>query len=183
VPRWAGTFAVIRSSLIRFATDCASNSKLSSGNGSGLMASMIPSPRHPVASHHCGDRRWHRACGPHGHRRRQGPARFVGRAGGEDWTLIDLRGYCVILTPLSAVARLPAVCRDTQRKGMVMALCIDPAVTYLRGFGFNVVRLPRASIQALDLLGQADGPLIRLGPLSDVITALAVSLVARGAPD
>jgi hypothetical protein len=49
-----------------------------------------------------------------------------------------------------------------------MALCIDPAVTYLRGFGFNVVRLPRASIQALDLLGQADGPLIRLGPLSDV---------------
>jgi hypothetical protein len=51
---------------------------------------------------------------------------------------------------------------------MVMALCIGPAVTYLRGFGFNVVRLPRASIQALDLLGQADGPLIRLGPLSDV---------------
>jgi hypothetical protein len=51
---------------------------------------------------------------------------------------------------------------------MVMALCTDPAVTYLRGFGFNVVRLPRASIQPLDLLGQGDGPLIRLGPLSDV---------------
>ena len=49
-----------------------------------------------------------------------------------------------------------------------MALCTDPAVTYLRGFGFNVVRLPRASILPLDLLGQADGPLIRLGPLSDV---------------
>src|ERR1700731_4067548 len=25
------------------------------------------SPRLPVAPHHCGDRRWHRACGPHRH--------------------------------------------------------------------------------------------------------------------
>src|ERR1700732_2345186 len=46
------------------------------------------SPRLPVAPHHCGDRRWHRACGPHGHRPRQGAALFVGRAGGEDWTLV-----------------------------------------------------------------------------------------------
>ena len=30
------------------------------------------SPRLPVAPHHCGDRRWHRACGPHRHRPRQG---------------------------------------------------------------------------------------------------------------
>jgi hypothetical protein len=28
----------------------------------------------PFASHHCGDRRWHRACEPHGHWPRQGPA-------------------------------------------------------------------------------------------------------------
>src|SRR6202035_2692589 len=46
--RWAGTFAAIRRSLIRFATDCASNSKPSGGNGSGLMVSMIPSPHLPV---------------------------------------------------------------------------------------------------------------------------------------
>src|SRR5690348_12607830 len=49
-----------------------------------------------------------------------------------------------------------------------MGLCSDPAITYLRGFGFNVVRLPRASIKPLDLLGRAGGPLIRVGPLSDV---------------
>jgi site-specific DNA recombinase len=41
------------------------------------------SPRLPVAPHDCGDRRWHRACRPHGQRPRQGPALFVGRAGAE----------------------------------------------------------------------------------------------------
>jgi hypothetical protein len=35
----------------------------------------------PLA-HYCGNRRWHRACGPHGHRPRQGSSLFVGRAGG-----------------------------------------------------------------------------------------------------
>src|ERR1051325_1830930 len=49
-----------------------------------------------------------------------------------------------------------------------MALCTDPAVTYLRDLGFNVVRLPRATVQPLDLLGRSDGPLVRLGPLSSV---------------
>src|SRR3984893_15334431 len=38
------------------------------------------SPRLPVAPHHCGDRRWHRACGPHGQRPRQGSALFLDRA-------------------------------------------------------------------------------------------------------
>ncbi len=38
----------------------------------------------PVAPHHCGDRRWHRTCGPHGHWPRQGPALFVGPARAKD---------------------------------------------------------------------------------------------------
>jgi DMSO/TMAO reductase YedYZ molybdopterin-dependent catalytic subunit len=36
----------------------------------GTSASSLPSPS--VALHHCGDRRWHRACGPYGHRPCQG---------------------------------------------------------------------------------------------------------------
>jgi hypothetical protein len=39
------------------------------------------------APHHCGDCRWDRAYRPYGHRPRQGPALFVGRAGAEDWVL------------------------------------------------------------------------------------------------
>ena len=42
------------------------------------------SSRLPVAPHHRGDRRWHRACGSHGHRSRQSPALFLGRAGAGD---------------------------------------------------------------------------------------------------
>ena|SRR2546430_5478226 len=36
------------------------------------------SSRLPVALHHCGDRRWHRACGPYGHRPCQGRANELG---------------------------------------------------------------------------------------------------------
>jgi hypothetical protein len=40
------------------------------------------------APHHRGDCRWDRAYRPYGHRPRQGPALFVGRAGAEDWVLV-----------------------------------------------------------------------------------------------
>ena len=38
-------------------------------------------PRLPIAPHHCGDPRWQRARGSHGHRPRQSAALFLGRAG------------------------------------------------------------------------------------------------------
>src|SRR5690348_13516526 len=35
-----------------------------------------------------------------------------------------------------------------------MAICKDPSLTYLNGAGYNVVRLPRAGIGPLDVLGR-----------------------------
>jgi hypothetical protein len=40
-------------------------------------------PRFPIAPHHCRHHRWHRAGGSDGHRPRQSPALFLGRAGAE----------------------------------------------------------------------------------------------------
>lgn len=49
-----------------------------------------------------------------------------------------------------------------------MAICRDPALSYLNGQGYNVVRLPRAGIEPLDVLGK-DGPrLERLGVLPQI---------------
>lgn len=49
-----------------------------------------------------------------------------------------------------------------------MPLCKDPAIDYLRGFNFNVVRYPRADLVPLDVLAGHRPPLERLGPLTRV---------------
>ena len=49
-----------------------------------------------------------------------------------------------------------------------MALCRDPALTFLNDQGYNVVRLPRAGIDPLDVLGRDGGRLERLGSLPQV---------------
>src|ERR1700730_15258105 len=50
------------------------------------------SPRLPVAPHHCGDRRWYRACGSHRHQPCQGAALFLDRAGAEHRIVTRLVG-------------------------------------------------------------------------------------------
>ncbi len=49
-----------------------------------------------------------------------------------------------------------------------MALCKDPALTYLNRLGYNVVRLPRAGIAPMDVLGREDGRVERLGDLDQI---------------
>jgi hypothetical protein len=49
-----------------------------------------------------------------------------------------------------------------------MALCNDPAVTYLRNLNYNVLRHPRADLAPLDVLGRTDRTVERLGPLDKV---------------
>lgn len=49
-----------------------------------------------------------------------------------------------------------------------MPLCSDPTLTYLKGLGYNVVRLPRRNLEPLDLLGRTKGPFKRLGKLSQI---------------
>lgn len=49
-----------------------------------------------------------------------------------------------------------------------MAICTDPALTYLNRFGYNVVRLPRTGIEPLDVLGRAAGSMERLGRLEQM---------------
>ncbi|PTL79885.1 hypothetical protein [Vitiosangium sp. GDMCC 1.1324] len=51
-----------------------------------------------------------------------------------------------------------------------MGLCSDPAITYLKRLGYNVVRLPREGIQPLHLLGQQRGTVEYLGSLEKLIT-------------
>jgi hypothetical protein len=45
--------------------------------------------------------------------------------------------------------------------------CKDPSITYLNKFGYNVVRLPRAGVEPLDVVGR-DRTTEWLGPLSSV---------------
>ncbi len=49
-----------------------------------------------------------------------------------------------------------------------MALCKDPALTYLNKLGYNVVRLPRAGIAPMDVLGREDRRVERLGNLGQI---------------
>lgn len=49
-----------------------------------------------------------------------------------------------------------------------MALCNDPAVSYLRSLNYNVLRHPRADLAPLDVLGRTGGAAERLGPLDMV---------------
>ena len=52
-----------------------------------------------------------------------------------------------------------------------MALCKDPALTYLNGLGYNVVRLPRVGIEPLDILGKDDKSVERLGHVDQMWTS------------
>jgi len=49
-------------------------------------------------------------------------------------------------------------------------MCKDPALTYLNRFGYNVVRLPKAELRPLELLGRHNGTVERLGRLEQLIS-------------
>ncbi len=51
-----------------------------------------------------------------------------------------------------------------------MAACKDPSLTYLNGAGYNVVRLPRAGIDPLDILGK-DQSVERIGRVDQMWTS------------
>lgn len=48
-------------------------------------------------------------------------------------------------------------------------ICTDPFVAYLKSYGYNVVRLPKADIQPLQLLSRQGRNLGRLGDLADIM--------------
>jgi hypothetical protein len=52
-----------------------------------------------------------------------------------------------------------------------MSGCNDPALMYLKAFGYNVVRLPRTTIQPLDIIGTDGDTSEWLGPISIVWTS------------
>jgi uncharacterized protein (UPF0297 family) len=64
-------------------------------------------------------------------------------------------------------------------------LCTDPFVAYLKSYGYNVVRLPRANLKPLEVLSRQGKNLGRLGDLTDVmnpggnVTFPAISLDNR----
>ncbi len=47
--------------------------------------------------------------------------------------------------------------------------CTDPFVTYLKSYGYNIVRLPKADIRPLQVLSRQGGSLGRLGDLADIM--------------
>jgi hypothetical protein len=51
-----------------------------------------------------------------------------------------------------------------------MAICKDPALTFLNGLGYNVVRLPRVGVEPLDILGK-DRTIERLGRVDQMWTS------------
>lgn len=61
-----------------------------------------------------------------------------------------------------------------------MGLCSDPALTYLKSIGYNVVRLPRGGIEPLSVIGFSKDSAQLLGSLSDLVIGNNGSLpVAR----
>jgi hypothetical protein len=60
-----------------------------------------------------------------------------------------------------------------------MAVCKDPSLTYLNGAGYNVVRLPRAGIEPMDILGR-DQSIERLGSLDQMWSSSRESPAAKG---
>ena len=52
-----------------------------------------------------------------------------------------------------------------------MGICKDPVLTYLNSSGYNVVRLPRAGIEPLDVLGRDGNSLEKLGSITEVWTS------------
>jgi hypothetical protein len=51
-----------------------------------------------------------------------------------------------------------------------MAICKDPALTFLNGLGYNVVKLPRVGVEPLDILGK-DNSIERLGRVDQMWTS------------
>ena len=49
-----------------------------------------------------------------------------------------------------------------------MPICSDPALTYLTGYGYNVVRLPSTKIQPLDAMGNEGGQTEWLGSMTQL---------------
>lgn len=49
-----------------------------------------------------------------------------------------------------------------------MAICRDPALSFLNDQGYNVVRLPRSGIEPLNVLGRDERRLERLGTLPQI---------------
>jgi hypothetical protein len=52
-----------------------------------------------------------------------------------------------------------------------MAPCSDPRLTYLNQLGYNVLKLPRAGVNPLEVLGRDDKSLDDLGSLSSIWTS------------
>jgi hypothetical protein len=50
-----------------------------------------------------------------------------------------------------------------------MPLCDDPAISYLKSYGYSVLRLPRADFAPLQILAEQGRDLVPLGQLSTVI--------------
>jgi hypothetical protein len=49
--------------------------------------------------------------------------------------------------------------------------CSDPFITYLKSFGYNVIRLPKADVKPLEILVQQGADLNRLGDLTALLVA------------
>ena len=62
-----------------------------------------------------------------------------------------------------------------------MGLCKDPTVKKLNSLGYNMVKLPRAGIEPLDVLGREDKSMERLGSIAEVWTS-TVSAPVPGPP-
>ncbi len=62
-----------------------------------------------------------------------------------------------------------------------MGLCKDPTVKKLNSLGYNMVKLPRAGIEPLDVLGRDGKSMERLGSISDVWTS-TVTTPSPGPP-
>jgi hypothetical protein len=64
-------------------------------------------------------------------------------------------------------------------------ICTDPFVAYLKSYGYNVVRLPKADIQPLQVLSRQGRSLGRLGDLADIMVsgeAIALPEVRQNVP-
>jgi hypothetical protein len=57
-----------------------------------------------------------------------------------------------------------------------MPICSDPTITYLKGLGFSVVRLPRSDMRPLQLLADHNGELTNLGEVATVMKAGSTGL-------
>jgi len=64
-----------------------------------------------------------------------------------------------------------------------MAICNDPSITYLKDYGYSILRLPRRDFRPLQILARQGRDLVPLGELATVMVSQGTISLPAIKPD